>query len=365
MNRKGMSLVLTLALVVSFFAALPAPRAMAAAMPLVISEILANPSGTDSPYEYVELRATQAINFVTTPYCVVFVNNGNATTSGWVAGGSLSYGFNISSGSVNAGDIVYVGGSSMAPTGTKLRIINTGTTGGDSFGNANSAGVLGNGGANADAVGLFSSGCSSLTSATVPIDAVFFGSGMGTAVVSGGSAGYQTPVNDLYDGGKLQSTDFLGADAVSSQALIATGTYNGSTGSFSPARTWANGSPTDKASAISLVNTAATLASLDAVAAPGRVTVRWETASEADTLGFNLYRAAAAGGEWTKLNAALIPSQAPGSPFGASYRYDDASAARGTAYRYRLAAVGLAGGETPLESVQVNTPYWLWLAVGR
>ncbi len=110
---------------------------------------------------------------------------------------------------------------------------------------------------------------------------------------------------------------------------------------------------------------AATLASFDAVAAPSRVTVRWETASEADTLGFNLYRAVA-GGEWTKLNAAMIPSQAPGSPFGASYTYDDASAARGTSYRYRLAAVGLDGIETPLETVQVSTPYWLWApAVGR
>jgi len=106
---------------------------------------------------------------------------------------------------------------------------------------------------------------------------------------------------------------------------------------------------------------AATLAALDAVPAPGRVTVRWETASEADTLGFNLYRAAA-GDDWTRLNAAMIPSQAPGSPFGASYRYDDAAAARGTAYHYRLAAVGMDGGETVLDAVQVSTPYWTWLA---
>jgi hypothetical protein len=107
---------------------------------------------------------------------------------------------------------------------------------------------------------------------------------------------------------------------------------------------------------------AAPLASLDAVPAAGRVTVRWETASEADTLGFILYRAAA-GDDWTRLNAVMIPSQAPGSPFGASYRYDDATAARGTAYRYRLAAVGMDGGETVLDAVQVSTPYWLWLPV--
>ncbi len=335
----------------------------AAAMPLVISEVFSNPTGSDSPYEYVELRATQSINFATTPYCVVFVNNGTATASGWIAGAALTYGFNISSGSVNAGGIVYVGGSSMAPTGTKLRTIDTSTTGGDSFGNAVLAGVLGNGGTSADAVGVFSSDCSSLTSSTVPIDAVFFGSAMGNAVVSGGTAGYETPANDLYDGGKLQSTDFLGATVVQDQALIATGTYNGSTGSFSPARTWANGSPTNKVSAISLVNTAATLAFLDAIPVPGRVTVRWETASEADTLGFNLYRADA-GGAWTQVNAAMIASQAPGSPSGYSYRYDDATAARGATYRYRLAAVGMDGGETPLDAVSVTTPVgWYWLPV--
>jgi hypothetical protein len=107
---------------------------------------------------------------------------------------------------------------------------------------------------------------------------------------------------------------------------------------------------------------AVTLAALDAIPAAGRVTVRWETASEADTLGFNLYRAAA-GDDWTRLNAAMIPSLAPGSPFGASYRYDDATAARGATYRYRLAAVGVDSQETPLDSVQVNTPYWLWLPV--
>ncbi len=105
------------------------------------------------------------------------------------------------------------------------------------------------------------------------------------------------------------------------------------------------------------------LASLAAVAAPGRVTVRWETASEADTLGFNLYRADA-GGAWTQVNAAMIASQAPGSPSGYSYRYDDATAARGATYRYRLAAVGMDGGETPLDAVSVTTPVgWYWLPV--
>ncbi len=106
---------------------------------------------------------------------------------------------------------------------------------------------------------------------------------------------------------------------------------------------------------------AATLNSLTATATPGRVAVDWETAIETDTLGFNLYRADA-GGEWTRLNAAMIPSAAPGSPFGASYRYSDATAARGASYLYRVAGVGLDGGETSLDSVSVTMPWaWRWL----
>src|SRR5687768_4529235 len=82
---------------------------------LLISEYLANPSGTDSPFEFVELIATENIDFSLTPYSVVFGNNGTATANGWIQGADVTYGFNITAGSVSPGDVVYVGGSSMAP----------------------------------------------------------------------------------------------------------------------------------------------------------------------------------------------------------------------------------------------------------
>ena len=50
---------------------------------LIISEVLANPNGTDSCKEYVELRASQAINFSLTPYSIIVNNNGAATNLGW------------------------------------------------------------------------------------------------------------------------------------------------------------------------------------------------------------------------------------------------------------------------------------------
>lgn len=228
---------------------------------LVISEMLPNPAGTDSPFELIELVATRTINFATTPYSVVVTNNGAATTQGWVAGGALTYGFEITSGTVNAGDVVYVGGSTMVTTGTVLRSINTGTTNGDGFGNFNTGGVFGNGGGNADGVAVFNLPIASLTNSTVPVDAVFCGTGIGTAVVNAGADGYQMPVNDKYDGGKLQSTDFVAPDPTSAQYIVASGVFNPVTGAFTTARTWTStGVFTDIATGVTLSTGAATAA---------------------------------------------------------------------------------------------------------
>ncbi|HYG51493.1 MAG TPA: YHYH protein, partial [Flavobacteriales bacterium] len=222
---------------------------------LVISEVHANPSAaSDSPFEFVELVATKDIDFTSTPYTVVFSNNGTATTNGWINGGNITYAFEISSGSATQGQVVYVGGTSMTPASNILKSINTGTSGGSGgIGNANASGVLGNGGANADAVAVFSTGTSGITSSTVPVDAIFFGTGIGSAVVSGGSAGYQLPVNDKYPGGKLQASSYFASDPVSGQYLRATGAYNLQTDAWTTTRTWANTSTfTNLATSVSL-----------------------------------------------------------------------------------------------------------------
>ena len=153
---------------------------------LVISEFLQNPAGTDSPLEYVELLATDDIDFTTTPYTVIVLNNGTATTDGWVEGNSITYAFEITTGTVSVGDVVYVGGTGMTPTGTVLRAIDTGVDGGDGgIGNSSSGGVFGNGGGNGDGIGIFNLPVGSITSSTAPVDAVFYGSGLGGAVVGG------------------------------------------------------------------------------------------------------------------------------------------------------------------------------------
>jgi hypothetical protein len=214
-----------------------ATQAMAAGPKLLISEALINPTGTDSPYEWIELIATDTIDFAATPYSLVAANNGAATAAGWVAGGTITYGFSLTSGVLHAGDVAYVGGSLMAPTGTKLRTINTGTTVGDRFGSAQTSGVLGNGGSNADGIAVFDQSINDLTNASTPIDAVFYGTGMGTAVVAGGTAGYRLPVNDIYNGGLLQASSFVAGDPVAN-VLHAAGAFNATTGTFTTARTW-------------------------------------------------------------------------------------------------------------------------------
>lgn len=219
---------------------------------LIISELHVNPAGNDSPFEYVELKVSKYIDFSITPYSVVVCNNGTAASSGWISGGVLTYGFNINTGVVNVGDVVYVGGSSMAPLGVKIRTINTATVNGDGFGAFALSGVFGNGGANADGIAVFSSDVSTLTSSTVPVDAVFYGTSIGTATTA--VDGYQLPVNDLYVGGKLLTSSFLASDP-GALNLIATGAYNTVTNSYATSRTWTVGALTDGTSSITLTTT--------------------------------------------------------------------------------------------------------------
>jgi len=205
---------------------------------LVISELYINPAGTDSCKEFVELIATKNINFSQTPYTIIVNNNGTANANGWIAGGALSYAFEVTTGSVSTGDVVYVGGSCMAPTNNQIRVLNVKYVSGDgSIGNANAAGVFGNGGANADGIAVFSSPIAAITSSSVPKDAIFWGTGIGTASVNAGLDGYQLPVNDLYSGGKLNSSSFITGDP-GPDIITAIGLFNTTTNTWTTPRTF-------------------------------------------------------------------------------------------------------------------------------
>jgi hypothetical protein len=98
--------------------------------------------------------------------------------------------------------------------------------------------------------------------------------------------------------------------------------------------------------------------------------VQWETAQEIDNLGFNLYRADTLTGTQSRLNEALIPSQAPGSPVGAVYDWLDADGLEaGQTYYYWLEAVSVHGVTTrhgPVSATLSAGPYRYYLPlVGR
>lgn len=92
--------------------------------------------------------------------------------------------------------------------------------------------------------------------------------------------------------------------------------------------------------------TAVQLLSFSAAPRGDAVLITWETAQELNNLGFNLYRGASPAGPWTRLNATLIPSQAPGAVFGADYAWLDETVAPETTYFYRLEDVDTQGVST-------------------
>ena len=93
-----------------------------------------------------------------------------------------------------------------------------------------------------------------------------------------------------------------------------------------------------------LVPTAVNLAGFEAEALEDRIVVTWETASEFNNAGFNLYRALEIDGEQTLLN--WFPSPAPGTTQGQMYKYRDYDVLAGQTYWYWLEDVDLNGVAT-------------------
>ena len=246
---------------------------------IVISGYMANPSGNDSAFEYVQLVATQNINFATTPYSVVVCNNGTALSKGWATGAAITYGYNLSSGSVVTGQTFYVGGSSkringtgstdISSTATWIRTINNNTTGGDSLlGNVNPLGVFGNGGTSADGIAVFTGFTNAIDSAKVPVDAIFYGTAVGGAKPTTG--GYMLPNNDRYltaQGTFGNGTNTYMFTDVSTSGLFIqmTGTWNTFTNTWSVNRTSASKALTST-SALTTIASQITLYGLNPVA---------------------------------------------------------------------------------------------------
>lgn len=90
--------------------------------------------------------------------------------------------------------------------------------------------------------------------------------------------------------------------------------------------------------------TAVQLQSFNALWVGNQVEISWETITETNTLGFNIFRSTTRTGTQLKLNSELIYSNSmPGSLIGATYQFVDQQAVEGTEYFYWLQEVELDG----------------------
>jgi len=105
----------------------------------------------------------------------------------------------------------------------------------------------------------------------------------------------------------------------------------------------------------------------EAIGEAEAIRVSWETASEVDLLGFNVYRAEAESGPRIKLNVDLIPVQSPGHSLGGIYEYLDAVLAGGIPYFYWLETVDMLGARFEYgpvtATVEPKRTYGLYLPV--
>jgi len=107
--------------------------------------------------------------------------------------------------------------------------------------------------------------------------------------------------------------------------------------------------------------TAIELKSFEAFSTIEGVELVWETASEIDNLGFNIYRANSRYAQKAKVNPELIESQSPGGTAGAEYTYTDKSAIGGKEYIYWLEDIDRNTNRSDLsEPVQAisGAPAW-------
>ena len=176
--------------------------------PVIITGYLADPTGTDANYEYIQLMATKNIDFAVTPFTVVTTNNaGSATptgfpTDGWATGGLRTYKFSLTSGTVQKGQYFYVGANKNIWGANSTDISSSkwfgkmyATEDGDGFGTKTSN-LLANSG-NAAGIAVFDKGNIDVT--TVPVDVIFYG-GNGSLYTAGPpEKGYRITNTDYYD----------------------------------------------------------------------------------------------------------------------------------------------------------------------
>ncbi|HSJ52973.1 MAG TPA: hypothetical protein VLC52_04430, partial [Anaerolineae bacterium] len=111
-----------------------------------------------------------------------------------------------------------------------------------------------------------------------------------------------------------------------------------------------------------LAPTAVRLLDFRAQAVNRSIQLEWSTATETDNLGFNIYRAEVPDQPESRFNEALILSQMPGSPLGATYTWLDEQVEPGVTYYYWLEDMDVYGTATEHGPVFALVPgHWYYL----
>ena len=99
------------------------------------------------------------------------------------------------------------------------------------------------------------------------------------------------------------------------------------------------------------------LVSFEAITDVGNVTLKWETASELNNMGFNVYRALSGKEEeWVTVNNELIPGQGT-YPNETQYSFTDNGVESGRTYLYKLESVSLTGVRVEEKVIEVAVPF--------
>lgn len=175
--------------------------------PVIITGFFADPTGTDANYEYVQLMATQDLDFRQKPFCVITTNNAGANTpagfptNGWHTGGLRTYKLNILRGTVAKGTFFYVGGNKVINGAGSTDISNanwvvskmySNVDGDDGIG-TRTTNLLANTG-NPGGIAVFPTTDINLMS--IPSDVVFYAGTGGD--IFGNGVGYSICDNDFY-----------------------------------------------------------------------------------------------------------------------------------------------------------------------
>ena len=161
---------------------------------LLLSEVFYDAAGSDGGYEWVELynAGTSAVNLASS--CLGY------------GGSSYTYGTAQLAGTVAAGATFVVGGTASSATNANPAF-DQGLNFNPDIQNAGSTG---------DGLALFNVGCSSVTGATVPVDAVVYGPNNNSGLIDEGGSASSPEVADAPNGSSIERTSLAGAWQVQS-----------------------------------------------------------------------------------------------------------------------------------------------------